>query len=331
MKHFNVTFFTDILRPVRLVLAGVFFANLFWCSSSIASELVNRNGYAIWISNEIQRLVTSPDLVKVCPGTDKPGYYCTGVMIHSNEDGSEPVDWTQPYSSSKDNKLSFSYWHYPILKYNQRPGSYQSVGIVFWPAGYLKTDGSSYEENFTCGYPRDGASGDKLGKAECGDGNERCQDIGIFTADDYLKANSPQCGFAINTPGYNTEKAYSAILDIEGRFIEKYGKAMPYDEFILKPWTGTDVSKIPLMAFFVNNVTNGPKEIPDAVSKAQVLQLDYYNKSGLFAPVVVVTGSSWAEPTFSGGPEYQSKEIPRDVKVFGGTKNDYSSINATKQ
>ncbi|HFD2064130.1 TPA: hypothetical protein ACF2D8_005034 [Serratia marcescens] len=301
------------------------------CASSYDSGLVNRNGYSIWISNEMWRYITSPDFVKTCWGTNNPGYYCKGIMINGNEDG---VNWTQPYDPAKDNKLSFSYWAYPILKSNRVRGSYRSVGIALWPAGELRTDGSAYEENFTCGFPHDGGTINNLGESQCGAYHKpRCQDIGIFTADEFIADNwKSHCGFALNNPEYDTLSAFTAIMEVEKKHIDTQGQPSNYDEFLLKPWTGTDLSKIPLMAFFVNWVTlhDDHDHFLPKIDDARKLQLDFYNKSKIFAPIVVITGDDWAHPTFSGDPEYQSPEIPLNVQVFAGTKNDYSTSAFSK-
>lgn len=300
------------------------------CSSGFNRGEVDRDGYSMWISNEMQRLVTSPQFIKSCPGINRPGYYCTGVMIHAKESGE---DWTKPYSSHDDNKLSFSYLVYPILKHNQGRGSYGVYGIAFWPAGYLRTDGDAYEENFTCGYPRDGGTLGTLGVHQCGAGKLRCQDVGIYTADDFNNSNQ-RCGFAMNIPGYDTQEAFSTIMEVEKKRADanvNLPGQTSHDEFLLKPWPDNDLTKIPLMAFFINLITssNDPDFFTDQLNATRVLQLDFYRKSGIFAPIVVITGDTWGNPTFSGEGSYQSPEIPQYVHVFSGTNIDYSSYAFT--
>ncbi|PWI77138.1 hypothetical protein DEO48_25990 [Enterobacter sp. CGMCC 5087] len=259
-------------------------------------------------------------------------------MIHAKEDQEDDgpnSSWTEPYDPAKDNKLSFSYWAYPIQKDKREQGSLSPYGVAFWPAGKLRTDGSAYEENFTCGFPRDGGTGQTLGVNQCGLVKKKsCQSEGISTADDYI-ASKRNCGFSLNNPNNDdTLSAFSTILEVEKIKLNTSQNALySMDEFLLKPWTGTDLSKIPLMAFFINMVretSDSGKRLIEYIDGARKLQLDFYKKSGIFAPIVVIFGdphnNDWSHLIFSSGEEYQSPEIPQYVHVFTGTNNDYSSF-----
>lgn len=307
---------TLITCSITLFTSGYAFA---------ADVLIPQKFYSQLVLEKVKSLLNDESLEDVCPATKQPGYTCTGIMISAFENLSSPLIWTRPYNTEEDNKLSFSYWTKPILENNTRRGSYGSSGIMFWPAGELKTDGSAYMEDYTCGWPHDGGTSETLGTYQCGQKvTPRCQDLNIYTADDYLEAvngNKDQgCGFALTMPKYDAQQAFSTILDLEERNINAIGRSYPYDEFLLKPWAGTEISKIPLMAFFVNYITEG-NDFKNTLIQTQQEQLAFYQRAGVFAPIIVFTGDNWKSPHLSADPSYQSPEIPTRVQVFEGLKS----------
>ncbi|WP_414502209.1 hypothetical protein [Zymobacter sp. IVIA_5232.4 C2] len=220
-----------------------------------------------------------------------PAYMCTGVMLRSNKNYSDQYHvWDPSPFSTKTGGTSFS-WLRSDTRYSHLAFGYNS-GFIFFPQ--QKTDANAVKVDALCYFLLDAstASRDNHGcgaaTVEFPDTSNTCDHYGIATAEKWLEhyqseqndRQHHQCGFdltgdkATAAERFKVATAAHALLGDTG-FNE-------LNEFRLATWESGKGGQLPLQAFFYLADTDG-------LSDAQHYQLDYYNQTQAFLPVIRIT------------------------------------------
>ncbi|MFP2431117.1 hypothetical protein [Enterobacter ludwigii] len=253
-----------------------------------------------------------------------PEYYCNGLMVSAFE--YDDMYWEQtapPYG-----KLSLTYFRNDTSQNSYVPIYYlNGAGFVLWPQAALfkfnVKQNSVFGQDFRCAYPQDGNTN---GKANNGCGIKPCapQDWGGNNCTSYALGVSPA----------DDSKTISKLMAQQIEDNKTFGL---WNEYILKPWEEYAPEKIPLMSFFYisdslydsvgdeksstlqrkHNLLNSRVNLEFVKSK----QLEYYQQTGIFVPIVLMNGTTWNDVKFEYHPAQQSDAIPEGyVHVLPGVK-----------
>lgn len=219
-----------------------------------------------------------------------PAYMCTGVMLRSNKNYSDKYHvWDPSPFSTSTGGTSFS-WLRSDTRYSHLAFGYNS-GFIFFPQQKAQADATKVDA--LCYFLLDASTASRENHG-CGVAKEfpndsnSCDHYNITTPQQwvshYLSEQTDrqhhQCGFdltgdkAVAAERFKVATTAHALLGDTG-FNE-------LNEFRLATWQSGQGSKLPLQAFFYVANTDG-------LSDAQHYQLDYYNQTHAFLPVIRIT------------------------------------------
>ena len=214
----------------------------------------------------------------------KASFYCNGVLFRSTEATTAYHAWNPSPSSQNINGVSFSYARADIgfsyLAYS-RP-----FGFVFRelsaPTGHSPT--------LRCAYPYDAGT---LNASDACTFRGVCDQLGITTLAAWYAqyAATPNKGCAFNS---NAEQFQ---LSIEVRTLTP-NLTQSWNEIMIVPWPQDIPSQLPLEALFYQGGTTG-------LEPAQFIQRDYYQQTGRFLPIVIMTLTATDGRIFTYDPEEQ--------------------------
>ncbi|MHB9652719.1 hypothetical protein ACX92S_13745 (plasmid) [Enterococcus faecalis] len=267
----------------------------------------------------------------------KAVYECSGILMRGLyfQGGDYYVPWSvSPKAQQRGNVLSFTYLRkdvgfqrfpfrytvgfipYPLEKIRQNG----SKRIPLKPLCYFPTDGyTDYRDEFGCGKTKEVVLRDRFYVANTRY-SRRCQDIGVRTFDRWVfhYGNShknlfyqEQCGLDLRNDKYASGNTMIGIQAT--RYIQNVTNTFRHPEIVTSGWPteeeGLDVKKVPFMAFFY--IDNSGVQ---SLQVARKMQKDYFDKTGLFVPVVRVRLplSSVDSASFYVTRNIQSPEIPLD-------------------
>ena len=220
-----------------------------------------------------------------------PAYMCTGVMLRSNKNYSDQYHvWDPSPFSTKTGGTSFS-WLRSDTRYSHLAFGYNS-GFIFFPQ--QKADANAVKVDALCYFLLDAstASRDNHGcgaaTAEFPDTSNTCDHYDIATAEKWLEhyqseqndRQHHQCGFDLTGDKATAAERFKVATTAHALLGDTGFNEL--NEFRLATWESGKGSQLPLQAFFYLADTDG-------LSDAQHYQLDYYNQTQAFLPVIRIT------------------------------------------
>ncbi len=220
-----------------------------------------------------------------------PAYMCTGVMLRSNKNYSDQYHvWDPSPFSTKTGGTSFS-WLRSDTRYSHLAFGYNS-GFIFFPQ--QKADANAVKVDALCYFLLDAstASRDNHGcgaaTVEFPDTSNTCDHYGIATAEKWLEhyqseqndRQHHQCGFDLTGDKATAAERFKVATTAHALLGDTGFNEL--NEFRLATWESGKGGQLPLQAFFYLTDTDG-------LSDAQHYQLDYYNQTQAFLPVIRIT------------------------------------------
>lgn len=297
---------------------------------------------------------------KYCDTPDKPAYLCSGVILRGVHNSEAYDSWSPSPASVTSGGVSFSYLRNDI-KLN---------GLSTWNGFIVYNKETTPKDvdntlDFLCYFPVDGWTIYRT-NAGCGNSNSNsegysdkyinvsreCQDQNILTAEQWLEHfnQAPvkpyaekyrhQCGFITRASGgtSSADGLYQGIL--ARNLLKDYDSII--NEFRISTWDTAQKGypeKFPVQAFFyyTNQVENNLKSISGGITGAQYDQASFYEKTGLWIPIIRVTlpKSGSGNATFKYRAEDQKIINIMSLKVPGATgdggkmltRNDYYRLD----
>ncbi|ELY8689090.1 hypothetical protein HRD83_13190 [Enterococcus faecalis] len=266
---------------------------------------------------------------------DKPTYACSGILMRGlfKPGGNYYVPWSvSPKAKERGNVLSFTYLR-KDLGFERFPFTY-TAGFITYPTAqvpkkhkalrplcYFPYDGyTDYRDEYGCGKTKEIVLKDRYDVVNT-KYSRRCQDIGVRSfgrwVTHYNKSHrrlfyQEQCGFDLRNEKYATTNTQIGIQATN--YIQNKTDTFRHSEIITSGWPseeeGLIIDKVPFMAFFYIQGTGS-----ESISGAQRMQKDYYDRTGVFVPVVQVKlpGSKNDNASFSVIRNIQHSEIPTET------------------
>ncbi|MGV3346574.1 hypothetical protein ACGVWS_12845 [Enterobacteriaceae bacterium LUAb1] len=265
-----------------------------------------------------------------------PQYKCNGLMVSAFEQ--DGLYWTA--SNPPAGKYSMTWLLRSTV--NDKAGLYGGDGYMLWPEIPLKNYNgvhTTFVPVYRCIFPRDAGSNNRNDNG-CGSlGNRRpdtapCQSIGVNDAatwmDKYPHSSTFICGFSLNSAiadrdVINTVNTIQQTLN-QGPDGVNFADAN-FNEVILTPWETDAPARIPLIAFFYVEPDSikylvtpryGRERLSPSgnLSYVQQIQSEYYHATGLYAPIVQISGNGWTKAQFDYLAAQQSADIPSTTRFL---------------
>lgn len=268
-------------------------------------------------------------------GYGRAAYQCSGLLMRGlyKPGGDYYVPWSvSPKAKARGNVLSFTYLRRDV-GFHRFPFTYTAGFIAYpkmvlaekrknqidlQPLCYFPADGyTDYRDEYGCGKTTQVVIKDRQFEVNT-DYSQRCQDIGVTSFErwrnHYQKSHrnlfyQEQCGFDLRNEKYasgNTNIGLRAT-----NYIQNVNHTFRHPEIITTGWPteeeGLVVKKVPFMAFFyIENTGN------ESLSAAQRMQKDYYDRTGVFVPVVQVKLPRYQKDSarINVTQEMQNPEVP---------------------
>jgi len=253
-----------------------------------------------------------------------PLYECSGIMISGFEQDGDY--WKKPYPQQQ--KISLSYWS---EKTNTATfadplafaAAYERSGYMLWPSDIVNEHygANVFKPHYSCVFSADAGTEENWGNG-CAMSGPTCQELGIYTAQDYLNhyGNDPTtfpafCGWSLGEDEGDNKRYFGESIKLQ------LNQGRGYDEVVAKGWDEYNPSKIPLMGFFYyDDYDNLDSSQGLDLTQVQKQQLDYYKETGIFVPIIHPTSTSkekgWSAVDFKYNSSEQSPGIPQQVKVI---------------
>ena len=219
------------------------------------------------------------DTRMACPGNGA-AYRCNGVLVRTTSATPEYRAWNPSPGSIERDGVSFSYLradvHLPILPWSKPQGLIMKELAA--PTAYPLT--------LRCAWPFDGAtfyrSNSCNAHSESPTASRPCDEQGINTVDAYIEHiyKQPSRYHGCSLKGDQASFAVS----IEARSRLTAADQRVHNEIIVANWPQDIPAQLPLEAFFYVAVTGK--------SSARYFQLDYFEQTGRFLPVVHLTSNA---------------------------------------
>ncbi|MFJ5299618.1 DUF2599 domain-containing protein [Pseudomonas sp. NPDC088368] len=231
-----------------------------------------------------------------CGKNTSPAFLCNGVIFRATVPSDDYSSWDPSPNSVKSGGTSFSYLR-KDAKFS-RLVRYENNGYILFPVQNVPPGKSTY--NVLCAFPMDGGTdaredkgcGAWTGSKPSGQGAP-CysqQPNRITTGQewaDHYKAfvngdNRRECGFDVrdNLNSYAVDN-FNASLSAQRRTPEAFRKQ---NELRLDTWKSTTpAGELPIQAFFYLPEPTGGRD------DAQFDQQRYYEKTGVWVPVIAMT------------------------------------------
>lgn len=267
-------------------------------------------------------------------GFGKATYECSGLLMRGlfKPGGDYYVPWSvSPKAKQRGNVLSFTYLRKDV-GFERFPFTY-TAGFITYPTAqvpkkhqslrplcYFPYDGyTDYRDEYGCGQTKEVVLKDRYNAVNTRY-SRRCQDIGVRSLEKWImhynKSHKKlfyqeQCGFDLRNEKYAASNTQIGIQATN--YIQNITYTFRHPEIITSGWPseeeGLVINKIPFMAFFYIQGTGN-----ESINGAQRMQKDYYDKTGLFVPVVQVKlpNSKNDSASFSVASNMQHPEIPKD-------------------
>lgn len=220
-----------------------------------------------------------------------PAYMCTGVMLRSNKSYSDEYHvWDPSPFSTSTGGTSFS-WLRSDTRYAHLAFGYNS-GFILFPQ--QKAPDDNVKVNALCYFLLDASSASRDNHG-CGAAtqdfpttSDTCDHYSITTPEKWIehyqsetsKPQLHQCGFDLT--GDKTVAAERFRVATKAHDLLGTKGFSELNEFRLATWESGKAGQLPLQAFFYVADTTG-------LSDAQHYQLDYYNQTKAFLPVIRIT------------------------------------------
>ncbi|MCW2457000.1 UNVERIFIED_ORG: hypothetical protein M2414_004761 [Rahnella aquatilis] len=294
-------------------------AGLLICSISVNATVVQtpvlypstRVTYGDFISKASETLYNSdPDS---CSG---PAYECVGLLMVSYD--TRDADWMLG-PVKKQTVANYMLREIASLTDLTRvvPPIDGNAGMILWPEERLRelSGKGEFKQQATCIFP----DVDHFWLKSCADAAPECQDLGIFTAQEYLDYYADRrdmhCGWGL-VGDKSLDKGYvNAALSVQ-----KAGGASSANTVNIKGWDAYNPARIPIMAFYFYDWDTDNLGFPAIISPIELLQWQqhlYYQKTGIFAPILHLTSTDpvhgWDKVKFEYRDQEQSPEIPHDL------------------
>lgn len=325
-------------RSLDVIVVGLLLLSTSLASASDKSvDYKKRSVAGAKVAYDLTRSFNQQQNFEVCK--DKPEYHCNGLMVSAFEKGTDPY-WMH---SGTDGRLSFSYFRND----NATP-LWGSAGYILFPQVAIdkaKEAGASqkaFETQFRCAYPTNGYTvarrDDGCGMMGSDPNTASCQSLGIVTADLWMnkyatesKVSTSVCTFMLE--GYSDadkRKYFSLNTEIQKRLFEKYPQDVnwQFSEIVAGSWPSDVSSRVPVIALFyvadgsfnplVKNRKENQQNLNEDAARelAKIQQSAYYKASGIFVPLVKISGPRNAV-IFTYSDDEQASDIPSvDVKLY---------------
>lgn len=230
-------------------------------------------------------------IVDNCGSVNRPAFLCSGNLIRFTSTSKSYHTWDPSPNSIRMGAVSFMYLRKDISVKLVFEG--QTSGIIYYPS-MLKPSWKGRAE-ISCAFPTDGWTGGRPDGCGRIDNNQRCQDMGIYTAADWYKnyksmsdvngyRSQYQCSFDMRVGVQNTAAVFNENLKATHMNPNSF---YDYNEIIIKAWPTntqgqiTNPEQLPIQAFFytIQGTNSG-------LVDAQYFQQDYYNVTGIWVPIV---------------------------------------------
>lgn len=267
------------IKLLFLVISSVY------CSSSFAG-----------IGEDIASKISAryDQTVDDCGSTSSPAYECAGVVLHGDANQNESMPWAPP----SDNSMSYSYLRKDVL--NPIFASFD-FGIILTPQNEIE-DGK-YKPNYTCTFPINGSTNSRL-EDGCGAfesspplaESASCQSQGLLTTSDWIAAYKldslvQYCGWDLKTD--DPTGAFQAMMGSSAYYLDNSSDAFANNEIVIASWGDEPVSNLPIEAIFYAERINSRKQYNTrTLLKAQEAQLNYYDITGEWLPIIHMIESS---------------------------------------
>lgn len=219
----------------------------------------------------------------------KPAYYCSGIVIRSNE--GEGYTWKLSIKGKEKEKIAFSYIRNDITNATKSIFSWNIIGygIILKPAAQ-----ESYSTR--CIFPIDGSSssrkdhgcGDKdFGLTRIDEDNSNCKLKGVSTAEEWNNLTpllEPYCSFSSHSPREFMES-------IKALNIYHQHSSIMWNELVLNAstenWDPENPGNDPIEALYYHKQAHG-KGFLHGLAGAQQEQIAYHDITGKWIPIVSI-------------------------------------------
>lgn len=275
--------------------------------------LAERDVYGHFIAEQTARLYSMS--ADKCAG---PAYRCRGIMVSAFETDNDY--WMQPYPVL--NKISLSYWTRETTGQTRYDAAWLGDGFMLWPAGVADrlSHAHFFASRYTCVFATEGLTGGYL-QSGCGGYEDvswpACQSLGVNSARAYVERFGSltlnKCGFALGVSLSGDRLAFESAQKLQLSEVTQYGGTF-YNEVLLKGWDAYNPAKIPLLGFYYIQGHAGLQ--PEGYREiTRNNQLNFYNITQIFVPIIRVTGPDWAHVRFEYRAGDQSARLPARVRV----------------
>ncbi|MFI8375207.1 hypothetical protein ACIGCH_14075 [Pseudomonas helleri] len=263
--------------------------------------------------------------VSNCGTSSAAAFQCSGVILRGTSGVStEYHSWNPSPASVKSGGISFSYLR-ADSKYDKLAYGYNN-GFIFYPKEYVPE--GKINVPVLCSFPIDAGTSARPDKQGCDfhtafpTNSQECQSQGITTASQWMShytsvptdRRSHECGFNVRSGLANQADAFNASL--QGMALNAAESFSTQNELRLATWDQDIGNSLPIEAFFYLN---------DGLADAQFEQRDFYDVTGITAPIIFITLPS--SPEKNATFEYRESdqiEFPTDDKIKPSVLETYN-------
>lgn len=193
---------------------------------------------------------------------------------------------------------------------------------MLWPSGVIDrlSGGHVFQPEYTCVFATEALTGEHLHNGCGGFGVHswpKCQTLGIESLRQYTehfgRVRLNACGFALGITPESDRRAFDIALTLQLSEVRIYGGTF-YNEVLIKGWRDYSPEKIPLLGFYYVK-GHGSLQPHGYLRIVKNNQVDFYKKTGIYVPIIRVTGTDWENVRFEYKIADQSTDIPEKVRV----------------